>query len=63
MVTSLAEIVRPFASQLRALLQVFGHALPLDDRSAVTFTVAARVFGLDGKGTVASCQRAAKNTT
>jgi hypothetical protein len=61
----LADIVRPFARLLTLLLQLYGRALPIDDRPAVVFLTAAPVFGLDGKALsrLVKVRRSSETTT
>jgi hypothetical protein len=46
---ALVRAARPIALALGGLLQVAGHPLPSEDRSAALFAEAARAFGLDAK--------------
>jgi hypothetical protein len=46
---ALLQAARPLALALGGLLQVAGHSLPAEDRSAALFAKAATVFGLDAK--------------
>lgn len=44
---ALTNVVRPFALELAALLQLVGKPIPADDRSATIFDAAAAEFGLN----------------
>ncbi|HEX6477014.1 MAG TPA: hypothetical protein VF005_07040 [Acidimicrobiales bacterium] len=44
---ALIQAARPLALALGGLLQVAGHPLPSEDRSATLYAEAAKVFGLD----------------
>jgi hypothetical protein len=46
---SLAELARPLALQLVAMLQFAGKEVPADDRSATVFQAATKTFDLDGE--------------
>ncbi len=45
--TALAGMARPLAIELSALLQVSGHAVPGEDRTAAIYAAAARTLQLD----------------
>jgi hypothetical protein len=47
--TTLANLARPLAIELAALLRLAGRTVPQEDRSAVIFQEAAAAFDLDGE--------------
>ncbi|MBI1832355.1 MAG: nucleotidyltransferase domain-containing protein [Planctomycetes bacterium] len=47
--TTLANLARPLAVELIALLRLAGKDVPSEDRSAVVFGAAASAFGVDGE--------------
>ncbi len=50
---ALAAIARPLAIDLAALLQINGHPLPTEDRTAALFSAAAQAFTLDARPLIA----------
>ena len=45
---TLADLARPLAVELTALLRLAGKEVPREDRSAVVFQAGASAFGVDG---------------
>ena len=46
---TLSALARPLAIELAALLQVGGHALPPEDRTAAIYAAATQALGLNGQ--------------